>query len=185
MLLQCPTIRHACCAVLLSPSDGVRCTHCESHRHTLRSLACRRVRSTVDKSDTSSHVNYRFLSTPEKEQRLRQMHSELRLISAKKERLEAKLRRMIQHESVCVDSDTHTDLQAIVRANDSDILRRYPHDSFQYLFWKQQQEAGQVKDSRCMRWHPLFIKWCLYLRYISARAYETLRSSGCIYLPSQ
>ncbi len=29
------------------------------------------------------------------------------------------------------------------------------------------------------------IKWCLYLRHLSGRGYKTLRSSGCIKLPSQ
>lgn len=32
---------------------------------------------------------------------------------------------------------------------------------------------------------PLFIKWCLYLRHLSGKSYELLRSSGCIKLPSQ
>lgn len=36
-----------------------------------------------------------------------------------------------------------------------------------------------------MRWHPLFIKWCLYLKHQSSKAYKTLRDSGCISLPSQ
>ena len=36
-----------------------------------------------------------------------------------------------------------------------------------------------------MRWHPLMIKWCLYLRHQSSGAYETLRNSGCVHLPSQ
>ena len=36
-----------------------------------------------------------------------------------------------------------------------------------------------------MKWHPLMIKWCLYLRYKSSGAYEFLRESGCITLPSQ
>ena len=35
-----------------------------------------------------------------------------------------------------------------------------------------------------MRWHPLLIRWCLYLRHQSSKAYETLRDSG-IALPSQ
>ena len=42
---------------------------------------------------------------------------------------------------------------------------------------------GNVSES--MRWHPVFIKWCLYLRYLLRWAYETLRESGCIHLPSQ
>ena len=29
------------------------------------------------------------------------------------------------------------------------------------------------------------IKWCLYLRHRSSGAYETLRNSGCVALPSQ
>ena len=41
------------------------------------------------------------------------------------------------------------------------------------------------KDSRLMRWHPVFIKWYLYLRHLSGRSYELLRESGCICLPSQ
>ena len=36
-----------------------------------------------------------------------------------------------------------------------------------------------------MKWHPLMIRWCLYLRHLSGSAYETLRESGVIRLPSQ
>ena len=36
-----------------------------------------------------------------------------------------------------------------------------------------------------MRWHPLVIKWYLYLRHLSGKACKLLRSSGCIKLPSQ
>ena len=36
-----------------------------------------------------------------------------------------------------------------------------------------------------MKWHPLFIKWCLYLRHLSGKAYEILYQSRCIKRPSQ
>ena len=36
-----------------------------------------------------------------------------------------------------------------------------------------------------MRWHPLFIRWCLYLKHVSCHAYDILRQTGCIKLPSQ
>lgn len=36
-----------------------------------------------------------------------------------------------------------------------------------------------------MKWHPLMIRWCIYLRHLSSRAYDTLRVSGVIQLPSQ
>ena len=32
---------------------------------------------------------------------------------------------------------------------------------------------------------PTVLKWCLYLRHLSGKAYETLRQTGCVYLPSQ
>lgn len=35
-----------------------------------------------------------------------------------------------------------------------------------------------------MRWHPLIIKWCLYLHHRSSGAYKTLRESGILSLPS-
>jgi len=33
-----------------------------------------------------------------------------------------------------------------------------------------------------MRWHPLIIKWCLYLRYLSGKAYEILKQCGVLRL---
>ena len=65
------------------------------------------------------------------------------------------------------------------------IVKSCPEDSFKSLFWRQQQAAARLKNPRSMRWHPIFIKWCLYLRHVSGWAYETLRSSGCLRLPSQ
>ena len=34
---------------------------------------------------------------------------------------------------------------------------------FSRLFWEQQFEAAKLKDAHTMRWHPLMIRWCLYL----------------------
>ena len=46
-------------------------------------------------------------------------------------------------------------------------------------------KAASQSDARQMRWHPAMIKWCLYLRYRSSGAYDMLRESGCLHLPSQ
>ena len=45
-----------------------------------------------------------------------------------------------------------------------------------------QNKATAAKGSKGMRWHPLMIKWCLYLKSLSTAAYETLRD--VIRLPS-
>ena len=57
-------------------------------------------------------------------------------------------------------------------------------DSFEKVFWEQQEQAASVQKASLMRWHPLMIKWCLYLRHLSGSAYELLRNSG-LKLPSQ
>ena len=35
-----------------------------------------------------------------------------------------------------------------------------------------------------MRWHPTMIKWCIYMHHLSSFAYDTLKNSGCLRLPS-
>ena len=175
-LLRKPTVRHICCAVLLpATSKTIRCTNCEGHRHTLRSLSCRvETPSAVEKTAPDSHVNYRFLSTPEKTVRLKRIHSELRCMHLKKERLKTKLEKVVEEEGVVVDSEMHADLCNIMTTNETEMKKTYPEESFQHIFWKQQQQAAILKNACSMRWHPLIIKWCLYLRHISGRAYETI-----------
>ena len=64
------------------------------------------------------------------------------------------------------------------------VMDNYPTDSFQYLFWKTQYEAIKT-PKKLMRWHPSLIKWYIYLKHKSSSAYELLRSSNCVHLPSQ
>ena len=40
------------------------------------------------------------------------------------------------------------------------------------------------KNTKGIRWHPLIIRWCLYLRHHSSKSYELLRDAG-LCLPSQ
>ena len=67
-------------------------------------------------------------------------------------------------------------MKEIMEENKDHIEAKYPKNSFMYLFWKQkQEEALGKKDLRGMRWHPLMIRWCLYLRHLSNKAYKMLR----------
>ena len=58
----------------------------------------------------------------------------------------------------------------------------YPEDSFLRLFWKQQVQAANENEYCKMRWHPMMIRWCLYLNSKSTTGYEALRK--VITLPS-
>ena len=130
-------------------------------------------------------MNYRYLTTAEKDDRLERLHNLQRQTKRKADHLSAKIAENIEHKGVIVDEAMHHDLTQIVNDHTSKVNATYPNDCFQKLFWMQQQKASALTNARSMRWHPLMIKWCLYLRHLSGRAYEMLRESGCITLPSQ
>lgn len=69
--------------------------------------------------------------------------------------------------------------------HEEDAKAAFPEGSFHRLFWEEQKRASMQKHKRSMKWHPFFIRWCLYLRHVSGKAYELLRQSQCIRLPSQ
>ena len=77
------------------------------------------------------------------------------------------------------------DLAKIMEEEECQIQESFPEGSFQKIFWDQQKQAMKQKDMRGIRWYPLMIRFCLYLRHQSGKAYEALRQSGCVMLPSQ
>ena len=89
-----------------------------------------------------------------------------------------------------LDDGIHTGLQSIMTDSEAEIYKRYPPpppppDSFGRIFWDQQKTSAQSTTPSAMRWHPLMIKWCFYLRHLSSSSYEALRKSGCFSLPSE
>ena len=40
------------------------------------------------------------------------------------------------------------------------------------------KKAASLKNSNSMRWHPLFIRWCLYLDHLYGKGDETMRSAS-------
>ena len=101
--------------------------------------------------------------------------------------LEDKLERHMRFSGVRIQEDIHGDI--------TELLGKYSRsvktvdvdkneDSFKLIFWNQQMKNLALKDKRQIRWHPLLIRWALYLHHKSSGAYETLRKSGIITLPS-
>ena len=183
------TIRCTDC-MLLAPesSAGNHCHHCKLYRKTLFGLLTHSQsgqRRHSDISNPSSHTNYRFLSTSEKDERLQRLHHLHRYDQQKIARLRAALERTIEQRGVVVDDDLHQDLREIVKCNDKCISDTYLPGSFARLFWEYQMRASAVTKASSMRWDPLMIRWCLYLRHVSSSAYETVRETGIVKLPSQ
>ena len=95
------------------------------------------------------------------------------------------MEKAIEDRGSVVDDQLHEDLLTIMKEKSSHISQTYPHDSFQRMFWDAQLRAANLKNSKNIKWDPLIIRWCLYLRHLSSSAYEILRESGVITLPSQ
>lgn len=85
---------------------------------------------------------------------------------------------------LCLMRIVHDDLTSLMERYSSQVLSSCGEDTFKSIFWKQQLKAMSLKNKRSIRWHPLLIKWCLYLHHRSSGAYEALRKSGVIDLPS-
>jgi len=183
------TIRTTNCQLFVPVSSaGNRCDNCRVYRKTLFSLLTRYQRGQaghVDRTDPTSHVNYRFLSTPEKKGRLQRLHQLHRFDQQKISRLRAALDLAVEQRGVVVDEDLHQDLRQIVQEKEKYVSETYPLGSFARVFWENQMRASSLNNAQSMRWDPLMIRWCLYLRHLSSSAYEMLRETGVVKLPSQ
>ena len=83
-----------------------------------------------------------------------------------------------------MDLDDH--LTEIATMKSSEIEQLLEEGTFGQVFWNAQKRDLSVKNLCGMRWDPVMIRWCLYLRHLAgSSAYEMLRESGAIKLPSQ
>ena len=164
---------------------STRCESCKIFRKSLLVIASRAINERDDRTHPSSHTNYRYLSSHEKDERLHRMHMQVKITGHQIKRLQEKINYVVSENGVQLEGDLFDDLRQLAIDGTEQVNCLHKPDSFQQLFWNQQCKASSQKDSRSMKWHPLFIKWCLYLRHVSGKAYEILRQSGCIKLPSQ
>ena len=148
------------------------------------------------------------MSTPEKEMKLHEQAKDVKLLKLKASRMTGKLENLLavtyEDSALPHDDSINEDTEALVSELD-DVVQEEPQDSFKRIFWEQQvretnssinismrtcihisydmqKQASKVKGHGGMRWHPLILRWCLYMKYFSTNAYETLR--GVLKLPS-
>ncbi|XP_065891694.1 uncharacterized protein [Dysidea avara] len=88
---------------------------------------------------------------------------------------------VVKIDSVEVDEGLAQDLQMMVEdCSNAESVR----DEFKRIFWEQQAAACRAKKNG-VRWHPLFIRWCLNIMLTSGKTYDIIRESGFIRLPSR
>ena len=93
---------------------------------------------------------------------LKQQHTTLQ---KQLQRLKTKIAESIQSSRIVVSEETSEDLSQMMSSPEcSNFIEQLPEASFQRIFWQQQMEALN-KNPKSMRWHPLMIRLCLYLRH--------------------
>ena len=185
-------IRHVKCLYIFN-SDSKRTQRCPVCSH-YRSNYLRRSLNRIKKEDKenvhknschpSSHTNYRFLSSEQKNERVRTLHEQVCLKTKVISSLRERICHLTASGGIGLDSTTSKDLHEIMKTHSATVLSSHLEDSFQAIFWKQQLKAASLQNSISMRWHSLMVKWCLYLQYKSSGMYKALRSSDVIKLPS-
>ena len=114
----------------------------------------------------TSHTNYRYMSAPDFCSRLYLLRKEHCKTTLQLERLRKKLARYCEeNDGMEVDDETHDDLMSIMANNSATVVGSYPPDALERTFWEQQEKAALTTNARSMKWHPLMIRWCLYLRH--------------------
>ena len=157
-----PTIRHSKCKLLLPDSNsGSRCEACVKYRKTLRTLSSRHTKESpphTSADDCHSHVNYRYMCSPEKEQRLHKLHIQYRNVSKQLQRLRHKLTIVIEEQGISVDESMHGDLRQIMEECADKVTSEHPVGSIARVFWELQLKAASCSNQRQMCWHPLIVK---------------------------
>ena len=181
-IFQC-TVRTSDCAIIIPDTSTRRCEKCVKYRDTLRSSYANYIKPKADATmtDPSSHVNMRYITTPQRKSRVIKRTRQVGLQTRRIQRLEQKLANLIKEKGVAVDTELHTGLTQIMNSHsaDTDIL---PDGSLKKIFWQQQLKAASLKDMRQIRWHPVIIKWCLGLKL---KSYSAMKDTGFIKLPSE
>ena len=172
------TVRHVDCHLIVETQDE-RCDMCKQFRKQLNSLVSRFRRT--NSTPTSICTNFRYMTSPQKIQRLKELQTEKHILQKNVARLKDKIAKHTNLQGASLSKPIEEDIISIASAHHHKILKTYPDNSFQSIFWKSQIENRRAKGKR---WHPVMIKWCLLLRHQSSNAYEMLRKSG-IQLPSQ
>ena len=84
----------------------------------------------------------------------------------------------MKSNSLSIDSELDQDVKLIM----SDAGKKL--SPFMNLFWEQQKKAFKFKNN-AIRYHPMIIRICLSLTAKSASAYDELRDSNVLTLPSR
>lgn len=121
---------------------STRCPSCRDYRYVLKStLRRQQIPESTGSQQLELHTNFRYLTTPQKLQKLRDMRDRLRRSEQVANRAKLSLAKYIQSHGVELDACTSDDMLSIMEANKK---KAEGNNQFYRLFWEQQLKAQSV-----------------------------------------
>lgn len=164
------TFRSRACKQLVNLRQW-RCTECTKLYKPLRRLT-----DAINTDKRHQNTPNIYLTEEQKLGKLADKQKELKNTKKQLYRLRERMQEVIKKEAITVDPDLADDL--------SDILNNNDLSPAQSIFLQQQIKASQLKNSCGMRWHPTMIRFALAIHLTSPAAYELMRQTGMVKLPS-
>lgn len=165
------TFRSTSCDMLVSVRKW-RCDKCRRLLQPLKRQVLLSQKENLHKFTPNLHLT--------EEQKLKKLKSQRQGLDAAKRTiraLHAKIETMVKNESVEVDHDLDADL--------TEMFQSCTISPAQEVFLQQQIKASQQNMKKSsMRWHPTMIRLALAIHLTSPAAYNLVRDTGMIKLPS-
>ena len=175
-----PPFSDNCDVLIFKPNFSSRCPACSKYRKCLQKQILRQKQSTSSRVDQSSRVQYCNLNYAELLERSRNVSKKVHTEQVQCNRLRKQLDEIIRKHAVDVDAPTSELCHSTVQS----ALDRFENGSLRKLFLEQQLKANNLKNKSSMRWHPSVIRWCLVIHSKSKSAYDYIRTSSVLDLPS-
>ncbi|PIK46436.1 hypothetical protein BSL78_16683 [Apostichopus japonicus] len=131
----------------------------------------------------SSHQRNDLMSSGDKDKKLKLMKERCTNLTQENAILRQQVNSMFVKEALSIEKDEGEVLKEIFVGEENSFKTLLKQGSPQELLWQQQKENLQNPPSR-WRWHPDIIKWCVALHSKSPAAYNLIRQSGFLTLPS-
>lgn len=164
------TFRSKKCVLLVEPKNW-RCKECSKLLPVLK----RKIQA-MQCEEPHENTNVRYMVSKQKDKVISKKQKKIKLQKQTIDRLQQKMRLMIEKEGQAVDSNLSKDF--------TDVLLGADLNANQSLFLQQQIQYAKCKKKTSMKWHPTLIRMALSLYLKAPGAYKELCDSGFVKLPT-
>ena len=141
------TVQGKSCEVVCEQTGRypTHCNPCKSFRSTLRTSLCRE-KKPKDDMNPSSCTPYKYMSSSAKNERLRNLHQQVRCTKACKKRLETNIQQLIEKEGVVLGEKDAADISCFFSNLSSHVTDQFPEDSPQCVLCEEQRKYNSLSD---------------------------------------